>query len=127
MVRTSKGSQASPATKSARRPGTALLGNPTKAQLEERIAELEKKFASGSAPNTNPHDDRAELLRTIRDLEQENEDLQDTLDQIADAADAGPHGDSLTEDQLKEKLNTVIDLAADDILDEDEDDEVDGN
>lgn len=127
MVR--KASNGPQATSSRASRSAIALANPQmkKSELQERIAQLESENAKlrGSAPRTNPHDDRSDLLHTIRALEQENDDLQDTLDQIADVAAAPADEDSLTADDLKEKLNSVIDLASDSDADEDEDDQED--
>ena len=90
-------------------------------------------------PAENPQQTRTELLARIEELEaenarlqassgavvprqtnpQENDDLQDALDRIADVAEAPDAEESLTEDDLKDKLNKIIDLASE--SDEDDD------
>jgi cell division protein FtsB len=62
----------------------------------------------------------ADLLANIRDLEQQNDQLQDTLDLISDVA--APIDDE-TEDDLITKLNKIIDLSSDDADDDDWDDD----
>ena len=72
----------------------------------------------------NPHE---ELLRQqIAELERENETLQDQLDKVADLASAPKNEDdeaSLTADDLKEKMNEILDVAAPGEADDDEEDE----
>lgn len=76
----------------------------------------------------NPHE--ALLLRQqIDELERENETLQDRLDKVADLASAPDNkkaAEDLTEDDLKDKLNNILDVAAPgevEDADEDEDEE----
>jgi hypothetical protein len=79
--------------------------------------------AAGNPTLANPSVSKADLLERIRLLESENSDLQDQLDQIADAASA-PEGDvEETEDRLMDKLNKVLDLAAPDAVDDDDDED----
>lgn len=67
---------------------------------------------------SNPQSGRAELLARIRELQKENDDLQDKLDKVAGLA-AAPEGDSdESPDELVDKLNDIIDVVAP----EDEDD-----
>src|SRR5207302_9649907 len=67
---------------------------------------------------------REDKLRKENDeLKRKVESFKDKLDEIADVASASPN-DSEEEDELKEKLNTILDLAApDSVYDEDDDDE----
>jgi hypothetical protein len=65
----------------------------------------------------------AERLNLVNDLQRENERLQDQLDKVADLASAPKDEDSLTEDDLKEKLNEILDVAAPGEADDLEDDE----
>jgi hypothetical protein len=68
----------------------------------------------------NPQSGRAELLARIRELQAENEELQDKLDKVADLAEA-PEGDcDESHNDLVDKLNDIIDVVAPE--DEDEDD-----
>jgi hypothetical protein len=60
----------------------------------------------------NPTSGRAELLARIRELQQENDELQDKLDKVADLA-AAPEGDcDESPDDLVDKLNDIIDVVA---------------
>jgi hypothetical protein len=70
---------------------------------------------------SNPGVTKSDLLDRIHKLENENASLQDQLDDIADLASA-PDGDvEETEDQLVDKLNKVLDIAAPDAVDDDDD------
>lgn len=73
----------------------------------------------------NPHE--ALLLRQqIDELERENETLQDRLDKVADLAsapDSKKAAEELTEDDLKDKLNNILDVAAPGEADDDDEDE----
>ena len=81
----------------------------------------------------NPSQTRTELLAQIRELREENDDLQDQLDKIAGLAEAPDDQDSETIDDLKEKLNHIADAAApsdednDDTDNEDTDEDDSGN
>ncbi|MBZ5644559.1 MAG: hypothetical protein LAO19_17525 [Acidobacteriia bacterium] len=69
----------------------------------------------------NPQSGRGELLARIRELQQENDELQGKLDKVADLAEA-PEGDcDESQNELVDKLNHIIDVVAPE--DEDEDDE----
>jgi len=73
------------------------------------------------ASRSNPQSGRAELLARIRELQAENEELQDKLDKVSDLAEA-PDGDcDESHDELVDKLNGIIDVVAPE--DEDEDDQ----
>jgi hypothetical protein len=79
---------------------------------------------AGAANNpttlSNPSVIKSDLLDRIHKLESENASLQDQLDEIADLASA-PDGDvEETEDQLMDKLNKVLDIAAPDDVDDDD-------
>jgi hypothetical protein len=66
----------------------------------------------------NPLSGRSELLARIRELQQENDELQDKLDKVADLA-AAPEGDcDESPDELVDKLNEIIDV----VVPENEDD-----
>lgn len=73
----------------------------------------------------NPSQARAELLEQIRELRQENDQLQDQLDKIVDLAEPPDDQNSETIDDLKEKLNQIANTAApsDDKADDSEDDD----
>ena len=59
-------------------------------------------------------------------LKKKIESMQDTLDEIADVASASPNSSGDDDpDQLAEKLNTVLDLAAPGSAADDDDDETD--
>jgi hypothetical protein len=75
--------------------------------------------SKAAAPQSNPVT-TADLLANIRALEQQNDQLQDTLDLISDVA--APVDDE-TEDDLITKLNKIIDLSSDDADDDDSDDD----
>ncbi len=55
---------------------------------------------------------RLELTRRIRELEDENDELQDRLDQVADLAEAPEDDEGETADGLKDTLNEILDVAA---------------
>ena len=57
----------------------------------------------------NPRWGRAELLARIRELQEENDQLQDTLDRVADLAAAPEDGSDESHDELVDKLNDIID------------------
>ncbi len=68
----------------------------------------------------------AERLNQLNELQAENERLQDQLDRIADLAAAPDDEDSETTEDLKQKLNDIIDVAAPgEVDDEEEADEED--
>jgi hypothetical protein len=69
----------------------------------------------------NPQSGRAELLARIRELQAENDELQDKLDRVADLAEAPEDDCDESHDELVDKLNDIIDVVAPE--DEDEDDE----
>lgn len=71
----------------------------------------------------NPQTGRSELLTRIRELQQENDQLQDTLDKVADLAAAPEDGSEEEHDDLVDKLNEIIDVVAPS-EDEDEDDDL---
>ena len=72
---------------------------------------------------TNPQGGRTELLARIRELQDENDQLQDTLDKVADLAAAPEDGEDETHDDLVDKLNSIIDTVVppEDVDDQDED------
>jgi hypothetical protein len=79
--------------------------------------------AAASNPTTlnNPSVTKSDLLDRIHKLESENASLQDQLDDIADLASA-PAGDvEETENQLVDKMNKILDIAAPDAVDDDDD------
>jgi hypothetical protein len=95
--------------KSGTRNGARNSGQPAAAASNPKLA--------------NPSVTRGDLLTRIKQLESENASLQDQLDEIADLASA-PAGDvEETEDQLMDKLNKVLDIAAPDAVDPDNDDD----
>jgi len=55
---------------------------------------------------------RLELTRRIRQLEQENDELQDRLDQVADLAEAPKDDKGEDVDELVDKLNDILDVVA---------------
>jgi HSP90 family molecular chaperone len=57
---------------------------------------------------------RSELLARIRELQEENDDLQDTLDKVADLASAPEDGHEEEPDDLMDKLNDILDTVAPD-------------
>jgi hypothetical protein len=61
---------------------------------------------------TNPQAGRSELLARLRELQQENDKLQDTLDKVADLASAPEDGRDEDPDELVDKLNSIIDEVA---------------
>lgn len=65
----------------------------------------------------NPASGRAELLARIRELEQENDELQDKLEKVAELAEAPEDDREETQNDLVDKLNEIIDLI--DVDDED--------
>ncbi len=60
----------------------------------------------------NPQAGRSELLARIRELQEENDQLQDTLDKVADLAAAPEDGREEEHDELVDKLNNIIDTVA---------------
>ena len=60
----------------------------------------------------NPKEGRAELLARIRELQNENDQLQDTLDKVAELAEAPEDGQDENHDDLVDKLNSIIDTVA---------------
>ena len=60
----------------------------------------------------NPQSGRSELLARIRELQQENNQLQDTLDKVADLAAAPEDGLEEEHNDLVDKLNDIIDVVA---------------
>ena len=71
----------------------------------------------------NPPSGRSELLARIRELQQENDGLQDKLDKVADLAAAREGDCDESPDELVDKLNEIIDVVAP----EDEDQDHEGN
>lgn len=87
-------------------------------------------ISNGQARVANALDIQAEAerLNQFNELQRENEKLQDQLDKVADLASAPADpaaADSLTEDDLKDKLNAILDVAAPGEADDSEDDEED--
>jgi hypothetical protein len=72
------------------------------------------------AMQANPKSGRGELLARIRELQQENDELQDKLDKIADLAAAPEHDCDESHDDLVDKLNDIIDVVAPEDEDDDE-------
>ena len=66
----------------------------------------------------------SQLCKENDRLKRKLESFQGTLDEIADVASASADG-SEDEDELREKLNTILDLAAPDSAYEEEDNEED--
>ena len=60
----------------------------------------------------NPQSGRAELLARIRELQEENDELQDKLDKVADLASASEDDCDESHDELVDKLNDIIDIVA---------------
>ena len=60
----------------------------------------------------NPQAGRSELLARIRELQQENDQLQDTLDKVADLAAAPEDERDEDQDELVDKLNDIIDTVS---------------
>jgi hypothetical protein len=80
------------------------------------------------AKQQNPQAGRAELLARIRELQKENDRLQDTLDKVADLAAAPEDGREEDHDVLVDKLNDIIDMVSppgEDGQDEDDAEEAD--
>lgn len=77
----------------------------------------------GQIQQANPQAGRSELLARIRELQQENDQLQDTLDKVADLAAAPEDGSDEDHDELVDKLNDIIDTVS--ALDEEGHDEDD--
>lgn len=57
----------------------------------------------------NPQAGRSELLARIRELQEENDKLQDTLGKVGDLAAAPKDGRDEDHDELVDKLNDIID------------------
>lgn len=101
---------------------------PTRADLLEQVRQLQadnerlKTQAGGGNPGqVNPLSSRSDLLAQIRELRDQNDELQDRLDEIADVAEAPRDEDEAENiDNLKKKLNTILDIAAADSEDEDD-------
>jgi hypothetical protein len=60
----------------------------------------------------NPQSGRAELLARIRELQEENDELQDKLDKVADLAAAPDDAQDEDPDELVDALNDIIDVVA---------------
>jgi hypothetical protein len=73
---------------------------------------------------SNPQSGRSELLARIRELQKENDELQDKLDKVAELAEAPDEDCDESHDELVDKLNDIIDVVAPE--DENEDDEGNG-
>ena len=67
----------------------------------------------------------AERLNQLNELQRENERLQDQLDKVADLAAAPGDEYSETEDDLKLKLNDILEIAAPGEADDSDEDEED--
>jgi|SRR5579872_2742151 len=60
----------------------------------------------------NPISGRSELLARIRELQEENDELQDKLDRVAELAEASDDDCEESPDELVDKLNDIIDVVA---------------
>lgn len=111
---------------------------PTNPELAKRIRKLEEKIKSKNprrvpvAVNGGPDGgatsnvrlsnsqgeasvtSRSELLHRIKELENENDELQDRLDEVADLAEAPEDDEDEDAEELKDKLNEILDVAAPD-------------
>ena len=116
--------------------GSVITIHPSAERGEEQIKPMTRRtyMQRKVNPKTNPRQatNPAVFLKREDNLRKENERLkkkiegfQDRLDEIADVASADDSTED--EDQLKEKLNTVLDLAAPGSADEDEEDEDEGD
>lgn len=88
-----------------------------------RIRVFNPRRAANPRPQikqSNPQAGRSELLARIRELQTENDQLQDTLDKVADLAAAPADGSNETYNELVDKLNDVIDTVAPPEGDEDQ-------
>jgi hypothetical protein len=66
----------------------------------------------------------AEIARENRALRRQNQKLQSDLDKVAALAAAPPNDENVSEDEMVNSLNKILDIAApDDIVDDDDDDD----
>lgn len=68
----------------------------------------------------------AEIARENRALRRQNQKLQSDLDKVAALAAAPPNDEDVSEEEMVNSLNKILDIAApDDIVDDDDDDDND--
>jgi len=99
-----------------------IAGNPRGGTMA-RIKVVNPHRVSNPRPQTrqeNPQAGRSELLARIRELQEENDRLQDTLDKVGDLAAAPEDGKDEDHDELVDKLNDIIDTVS--ALDEEDQD-----
>jgi hypothetical protein len=89
---------------------TVRASNPR--QKKPVVAAVSSSNGTPRATNALEIQTAAEQLSQLNELQKENERLQDQLDRIADVAAAPDDETSETEDDLKVKLNDILDLAA---------------
>jgi hypothetical protein len=103
-----------------------IADDPRGGNMAAKIRALDPNRVSNPFPQTrqgNPQMGRSELLSRIRELQEENDRLQDTLDKVGDLAAAPADGKDEDPDELVDKLNDIIDtVAALDEEDQDKDD-----
>lgn len=103
-----------------------IAEDPRGGSMAVKIRALNPHRVPNPRPQTrqeNPQTGRSELLARIRELQAENDRLQDTLDKVGDLAAAPEDGKDEDHDELVDKLNDIIDtVSALDEEDRDEDD-----
>ena len=90
-----------------------IVGNPRGGSMAIRVFNPRRvSNPRQQMKQANPQAGRSELLARIRELQQENDQLQDTLDKVADVAAAPEDGREESHDELVDKLNDIIDAVA---------------
>jgi hypothetical protein len=98
----------------ANRRNIQILANPHGGSMA-RVRLINPPHVSNTQRRTmqaNPQSGRAELLARIRELQEENDQLQDKLDKVADLAAAPEDGRDEEPDELVDALNDIIDVVA---------------
>ena len=104
-----------------------IAENPRGGNMAARIRTFNSQRINNPRPQArqeNPQTGRSELLARIRELQKENDQLQDKLDKVADLAAAPEDGRDEEHDELVDALNEIIDVVAPSEDEEDEDEDL---